>query len=92
MIDKDLQRKIQSCLAEYHTEAKPVATPPRSIQYHLRDQASRFIQDMINQDVIEERPINQPAPWASNIVTKRKADESLGMTLNTHNINKAITP
>ena len=35
-----------------NTEAKPVATPSRSIPYHLRDQASRVIQDMINQDII----------------------------------------
>lgn len=92
MIDKDLQRKIQSCLAEYHTEAKPVATPPRSIQYNLCDQASRVIQDMINQDIIEEHPVNQPAPWVSNIMIKPKADGSLRMALDACNVNKAIIP
>ena len=75
-----------------NTEAKPVATPPRSIPYHLRDQASRVIQDMINQDIIEEHPINQPAPWVSNMMITPKADGSLRMTLDARNVNKTIIP
>ena len=74
------------------TEAKPVATPPRSIQYNLCDQASRVIQDMINQDIIGEHPIDPPAPWVSNIVIKPKSDRSLRMTLDARNVNKAIIP
>ena len=46
-----------------NTEVKLVATPPRSVPYHLKEQVSRVIQEMINQDIIEEHPINQPAPW-----------------------------
>ena len=75
-----------------NTKAKPVATPPRSIPYHFRDQVSRVIQDMINQDIIEEQPKNQPAPWVSNIVTTSRADGSLRMTLDARNVNKAIIP
>ena len=106
MIDNDLQGKSQSCLAEYHhyfkgigklknyqiklqinIEAKPVATPPRSIPYHLHDQMSRV---MINQDIIEEHPINKPGLWVLNIMITPKADGSLRMTLNACNNNKAI--
>ena len=77
---------------QINTKAKPVATPPRSIPYHFRDQVSRVIQDMINQDIIEEQPKNQPAPWVSNIVTTSRADGSLRMTLDARNVNKAIIP
>ena len=45
-----------------NTKTKPLATSPRSIPYHLRDQVSGVIQDMINQDIIEEHSKNQPAP------------------------------
>ena len=47
---------------------------------------------MISQDIIEEHPINQPAPWVSDIVIMPKADGSLRMTFDTHNVNKAIIP
>ena len=47
---------------------------------------------MINQDVIEEHPINQPAPWVSNAVIAPKIDDSIGMTLDACNVIKAIIP
>ena len=47
---------------------------------------------MINQDIIDKDPINQQTPWVSNIVITPKADESLRMTLDACNINKAIIP
>ena len=47
---------------------------------------------MFNQDIIEEHPINQPAPWVSNIVIMPKADGSHRMKLDAHNVNKVIIP
>ena len=47
---------------------------------------------MINQDIIKEHPINQAAPWISNILITPKAYGSLKMTLNARNVNKAIIP
>ena len=47
---------------------------------------------MINQDVIEEHPINQPAPWVSNAVIAPKTYGPIRMTLDAHNFNKAIIP
>ena len=82
---KNYQIKLQ-----INIEAKPVATPPRSIPYHLHDQMSRVTQDMINQDIIEEHPINKPVLWVLNIMITPKADGSLRMTLNACNNNKAI--
>ena len=45
---------------------------------------------MLKQDVIEEHPTDQPAPWISNTVISPKTDGSLRMTLDGRNINKAI--
>ena len=45
-----------------------------SIRYHLKDRAQQIIDEMIQQDVIEERPPNEPAPWVSNAVLAPKSD------------------
>lgn len=50
------------------------------------------MEDMIKQDITKEHPINQTAPWVSNIVIKPKADGTLRMTLDPNNINKSIIP
>ena len=75
-----------------NTEVKLVATPPRSVPYHLKEQVSRVIQEMINQDIIEQHPINQPTSWVSNAVIAPKTDGSIKMSLDAHNVNKAIIP
>ena len=45
---------------------------------------------MIKQDIIEEHHINEPAPWVSNSVIAPKVDGSIRMTLDAHNVNRAI--
>ena len=45
---------------------------------------------MIQQDVIEEHPATEPAPWISNAVIAPKADGAIHMTLDARNFNKAI--
>ena len=45
---------------------------------------------MIQQVVIEEHPATQPPPWISNAVIPPKADRVIRMTLDAHNVNKAI--
>ena len=74
-----------------NTKTKPAAKPPHLVPYHFCVQASKVIQDMINQDVIDKHPMNQPAPWLLNIVTMPKADGSIRMTLDGCNI-KVILP
>lgn len=71
-------------------DIKPVATPPRSIPYHLKEQATKVLQEMISNDIIEEHPINEPAPWVSNAVIAPKPDGGIRMTLDARNVNKAI--
>ena len=78
--------QIRLCV---NAEVKPVATPPCSLPYHFKEQLSKVIQEMINQDIIEEHPINQPAPWVSNAVIAPKTDGSIRMTLSAHNLNTA---
>ena len=75
-----------------NTEVKPAATPPCSVPYCLKEQVSKVTEEMINQDIIEEHQINQPAPWVSNVVTVPKTDGSIRMTLNACNVNKANQP
>ena len=69
---------------------KPVKSPPRVIPYHLRERADIIINEMIQQDVIEEHPSDEPAPWVSNCVLASKSDGNLCMTLDARNVNKAI--
>ena len=71
-------------------EVKPKVDPPRTIAYHLRDRVDKIITEMCSNDIIEEHPTTEPAPWISNCVLEPKPDKSLRMTLDARNINKAI--
>ena len=84
--------KNHSVKLHVNTEVKPIATPPRSVPYHLKERVSRVIEDMIKQDTIEEHPINEAASWVSNAVIAPKPDGSIRMTLDACNVNKAILP
>ena len=41
---------------------KPVNVPPRTVPYHLKKQVDRVIKEMIENDMIDEHPTNEPAP------------------------------
>ena len=75
--------KIKNHCVKLHvnTEVVPIATPPRSVLYHLKERASKVIEDMIKQDIAEKHPINEPAPWVSHAVIAPKPDGSIIMTL-----------
>ena len=91
-ISKELASSKITAKLYVNTEVKPIATPPRCILYHLQERASKVIEDMIKQDIIEEHTINEPAPWVSNAVIAPKLEGSIRMTLDAHNVNKAILP
>ena len=84
--------KLKNHLVKLHvdTSIKPVATPARPVPYHLKERVSKEIDKMIQQDVIEEHPATEPAPWISNAVIAPKADGAIRMTLDARNVNKAI--
>lgn len=84
--------KLHNHQVKLHIDAtvKPVNVPPRSIPYHLQTRAQDVIDQMIRDDVIEEHPPNEPAPWVSNAVLAPKSDGSIRITLDARNANKAI--
>ena len=69
---------------------KAVAEPPRRIPYHLKSRVEEVINDMIKQDVIEELPTGEQAPWTSNLVIAPKDDGDIRVTLDAKNLNKAL--
>ena len=71
-------------------EVKPHRAPPRPVPYHLRERATKAIQEMIAQGVIEEQPPDEPAPWVSNNVIAPKDDGGIRITLDARQVNKAI--
>ena len=46
-IFKELTSSKITVKLHINTEVKPIATPPRSIPYHLQERASKVIEDMI---------------------------------------------
>ena len=53
---------------------KPVSEPPRRMQYHLVDRVGKALDEMLANDVVEEQPRGEPAPWTSNVVVANKDD------------------
>ena len=84
--------KLRNHQVKFHTDPtiKPINQAARTIPYHLQERANEVLETMLKQDVIEEHPTDQPAPWISNTVISPKPDGSLRMTLDARNINKAI--
>ena len=83
--------KLQNFQVKLYTDnsIKPVAIPPRSVPYHLKARVSDAT-DMLKEGVIEEHPINDPSPWVSCAGIVPKTDGSICITLDAHNVNKAI--
>ena len=71
-------------------EVKPIRDAPRPTPYHLEDRAMAAIKEMLDQDVIEEHPTDEPAEWISNVVLAPKDDGTLRVTMDARNVNKAI--
>lgn len=56
----------------------------------VQKKAFKVIEDMINQGIIEEHPINELAPWISNAVITSKQDGLIRMTPDILNVIKDI--
>ena len=69
---------------------KPVTVPPCPAPYHLKEWVDKAKKEMIDQEVIEEHPTNEPAPWISCAAFAPKPDGNIRMTLDARNVNKAI--
>ena len=57
-------------------EVKPIRDAPRPTPYHMETRANDALTQMLEEGVIEEHPINEPAPWISNVVLCEKDDGS----------------
>ena len=84
--------KLKDHLVKLHvdTSIKPVAEPARTVPYHLQERVEEVLKEMIVNDIIEEHPVGEPAPWTSNMVIAPKADGDIRLTLDARNVNKAI--
>ena len=84
--------KLKQHQVKLHVDSTvvPIACPARSVLYHLRDRVDEAIDEMIAQDIIEEHPTNEAAPWVSNIVVAPKPNGEIRITLDAKNVNKAI--
>ena len=82
---KDYQVKLYS-----DGKIKHVADPPRPVPYHLQSRVADSLVNMIKNGVIEEHPSNELVPWVSCAVTVPKNDDSLRVTLDARNLNKAL--
>lgn len=69
---------------------KPVVEPARTIPYHQQDRVDEIIKEMIQEDIIEERPQGTQVSWISNVVVAPKSDGDLRITIDARNLNKAI--
>ena len=69
---------------------KPVAEPPRRVHYHLQSRVAEAVQSMLADDIIEEHPSGEEAPWVSNLVVVPKDDGGIRVTLGAVNVNKAL--
>ena len=84
--------KLKDHVVKLHLKdnAKPIAEPPRRVPYHLESRVKDVLDDMLQNQVIEEHPSGEPAPWASNIVIAPKDDGDICITLDAKNVNDAI--
>ena len=58
--------------------------------FHLRKKLEKELNKMEGEGLIEEH--TGPAPWISNTVLAPKDDESICVTVDMRNVNKAIQP
>ena len=84
--------KLKNHQVKLHVDptVKPIAVPPRNTPYHLQERVKTAIDEMVKQDIIEEHPSDQPAPWTSCAVIVPKPDGGLRVTLDARNVNKAL--
>ena len=73
-----------------NADVKPVRVPTQSFPYHLEERAKAALQSMIDEDGMEEHQANEPSPWISNLRLVEKPDEGLCVTVDAHQVNKAL--
>ena len=67
---------------------RPIISPQRPVPYHLKERVQEQI--TLNNDIIQEHPVNESAPWVSNMVVASKGDGDIRITLDAKNVNHAL--
>ena len=69
-IFRDSVGKLRSHQVKLHVDpgVKPVVSPPIPTPYHLKERVDKVLKEMLQNDVIEKHPTNEPAPWVSSAV------------------------
>lgn len=68
---------------------KPIVQPQRRIPYHMRQDVSKELKRLVEEDIIE-RVSDQPTPWISPIVCTPKKDGSTRICIDMREANQAI--
>ena len=84
--------KLKEYQVQLHVDSrvKPIVVPPRSTPHHMQERVQKLIDEMISNDVIEEHPTHEPAPWISCSRIAPKTNGDIRMTLDARHVNKAI--
>ena len=70
-------------------DVNPVMQPQRRIPYHIRQDVSKELKKLQDQDIIE-KVTNQPTPWISPIVATPKKDGGIRICVDMREANQAI--
>ena len=68
----------------------PVALKQRRIPFHIRDRVDKALDQLLEDDVNEQVPENQPTPWVSPIFAIPQKDETIRLCLDMRKPNEAI--
>ena len=66
----------------------PVQHARRKVPIECREAIEKLLQDMVDQAIIA--PVTEPMEWVSSLTYPYKADGSLCICLDPHDLNKAI--
>ena len=66
----------------------PVQHARRKVPIECREAIEKLLQDMVDQAIIA--PVTEPTEWVSSLTYPHKADGSLHICLDPHDLNKAI--
>ena len=72
-----------------HT-VKPVSLKQRRIPFHIRKTVSDPLKKLLDNDIIENVPDNQPTPWVSPIVAVPQADNTISLCIDMRQPNLVI--
>jgi hypothetical protein len=85
------QGKLNNQQIKLHirVNVKPVMQRPRRIPYHVRNDVSKELNKLEEQDIVE-KVANQPTPWISPIVVTPKKDGGIRLCVDMREANQAI--